>query len=202
MTWAAAQEAIRLVVAEASGLADYAGADGATYHGVEWADRAGAATWEAPVNIELELGVVMPHGRTETRRAPDINGEWVETVNSTVTMVVRIRVKSNSQEPGEDAVGYVAGRIRARIRSEVCRGILRNAGVAFIDQLATINASFRNQEARMDSYCITDMRFGYTEQYTQEGLGLGGDYIARAEGEATLSGGAGADRNPLFDSDA
>ena len=186
MGWQQVQEAVRLAIAEAIGQPDRLGADGVNYvRQVEWENRASASrdTGTGQPWVNLRLGAVREVHRSETIRTFVDTGD-VETSTQSTTVcgtrefVVTVEIGVENQEPGAEAVGFLADRLRTRLRRADVLEDLQAANVAHIGTDGTTNADFMDMDGRMCSRSVTDIRFRTVSSDTQ----TDGGWIAGASG--------------------
>ncbi len=186
MTWPATKEAVRLAVASCLSLPDYLGADGlTTIHQVEWENKRSANRMVGSIWTDLSLTSVQVHGQDEARRVDVTVGSMPEVATSyggNRLMSVTVRICSDSQEDADEAVGELAERLRLRFRQPASQAILQPAGVALVGFGSTFEADYRDQNGRIVSCAIIELRLSSVALYTD--LGTVGEYVESVEGEA------------------
>lgn len=167
MSWATVREATRLALAKALLLEDVVGLDAVVQRRVEWENRATAERVVGDTWCDLRFGVPSGIGTDEVRycMSPD-NLRLVPTYGGLRRFTVQVLLSSYSQEPDADAVGFLAGRMRTRLRRNDVLDVLREGSVALIRIHPTINVDYQNQEARMVSASSTDIVFSCFESDT------------------------------------
>lgn len=164
----AVQEAIRQAVISASGTTD-----------VQWQGSARAARFGKGPQIDLVLRGAASIGQDETRRGFDPDEDVLtETQSGNRHLPVSIRIEADTQKPGENAQA-VAMRLRARLSRSNVLDALQAGNVALVEVMPTINADYRDQDARKVSLAVVDVLFATTENDANDAIS--GDYIATAE---------------------
>lgn len=194
MAWSTAQEAVRDAIALALQLEDFIGSDGVNYvRLVEWENRSTASRgldYSRPW-ADLMLGAVMADGsQDETRYTEDGSGDpedirMLPTYCGPRLFTVDVRIGVDSQEPGEESVGYMGSRLRTRLRRDDARDLLTAGEVALVSVGATINADYMDIDGRMVSCSITSLRFRTVDRDLDSDSD--GDWIATTEGEGEIS---------------
>src|SRR5688500_4378618 len=122
MNWPTLQAAIKAAIVSALGVTDSQ---------VRWRDEASAATWGAFPSIRLALQDPRAIGIDQVSYAYDADAdEYQPTHEGNREITIEVRIESDSQAPGADAVGYLASRMRTRIRWQSIQTALSEAGLA------------------------------------------------------------------------
>lgn len=176
MSWGTWSEAIRDAIALALELEDFTGSDGVTaVPRVEWENRSSASRWCEGAWADLQLGAVVPR-HTDEYRYDFVDGGTPETSTISATTggprvaTVTVRIGAPEQDPAAAAPGFLAGKLRTRMRRQGVLDLLHDAGVSLISIGNTLNADYADNNSRMWSGSFTDLRFGVTETDTETGL--------------------------------
>lgn len=195
MSWIDVKEAVRTAVATALQLTDATGADGTTLVPlVTWENQRSAHRFSSGVLVDLRLGNVQGHGRDETRYelvtgATPALTDYIPTYGGYRTFSVWVRVYSDNQE-GTDAVAVLGGRLRTRLRRPEARAILAADEVAIVTIGNTFDTDYRDQNGRMMSASLTELRLATVEQDTDAADEATGWVAIMEDGEGTFDGGA------------
>lgn len=198
MSWATAKEAVRLAVAAALDLEDYTGADGVTngIHKVEWTNKKKAVRYllndSAWVNLQFNQPVAQ--GRDEKRLEVTVGAtpaltNVVPTYGGRRLFSVQVQIGSESQEDGEDAVAYLSGKLRTRLRRSEILGVMQAAQVALRTVGPSLSADYKNRDGHWVSNSITELFLATVESDTDP-LDTSEGWINEMESEGTYDGGA------------
>lgn len=151
MDWSATRNAIRTAVASATGLSVGSGASSGS---VYWQNTAREGGWQTKVRAELRLKTWTAVGVDEQRRTED---DTIALCGNR-RLVVSVRIVSESQANGAEAVGHHSSLLRTRIRRQSVLAALRESHVALSTVFPTVYADYESDE-RMVSAAITDIVF-------------------------------------------
>lgn len=198
MSWGDWSEAVRDAVALALELADFTGSDGLTsVPRVEWENRSSASRWCEGAWADLQLGSVVPR-HTDEFRYDYVAGDTPEessiseTTGGPRVANITVRIGAPEQDPAAAAPGFLAGKLRTRMRRQDVLDILHAAGVSLISIGSTLNADYADNNSRMWSGSFTDLRFGVTETDTTEGLPFIESIATDTDDPPVLTGADGA----------
>lgn len=165
MNWVSLQEAIRLAVANATGLTDVEVNPGHPVRKVEWTNRSSAGKYLSGPAVFLQLRSPRGVGVDETRREYDVGTDAnVVTQCGIRVFTVSVRIENDSQTPGEETVGALAGVLRTRLRRGSIRDALHTAGIALLSIERTVDADYRTPgEGRWCSASVTDLQLSAAE---------------------------------------
>lgn len=164
MGWKETREAVRLAIAKALKLEDETDQLGGDLHVVEWENRAGDARMVGATFADLRFSGPVAIGTDEIRYSYDcLYDRLTPEYGGFRVFGVQVLCQSDSQEPDEDAVGVMGGRLRTRLRRLEILDILKAAGVSLIRISPSIDVSYTNQEGRAMSASSTDLSFGCLE---------------------------------------
>lgn len=186
-TWATKQEAVRAAVALAARMPDVSTPYGATNRRVEWQNRHTAQRYDDGTPWgDLVLMGVEARGQDETRYDFDagINpaaSRLVPTWSGYRIFTVSVRIGVDDQDPGAEAVGFLAGRFRTRLRRPDVLALIQAEDVALVDIGGTVQADYEDQ-GRVVSLAITEVRFATIETDTDADDSTG-DYVATVQGD-------------------
>ena len=156
MIFAAIREALRLAVVSALDVPDT---------DVYWKGTNAANSWHSwdpaagrpPVRVELRLQLVQASGIDEVRQHYDSgSGMRTEELCGNRELTVSVRIESESQADGEDAVGQLASYLRTRLRRPTILAALQAAGLGLADILPTVTADYVDQDRDL-SVSVTDL---------------------------------------------
>src|SRR5687768_850549 len=154
MNWPTLQAAIKTAMVSALGV-------DATQ--VRWSNEANAATWGAFPTIRLALKNPRAVGIDQISYSYDADAdEYQPTHEGNREFTIQVRLESDSQSPGADAVGYLASRMRTRIRWQSIQTALSDAGLAVSLCGPTQQIDYRS-DGRMMSASITELVLLATE---------------------------------------
>jgi hypothetical protein len=183
VNWIALQEAVRLAVANATGLTDTEVNAGFPIKRVEWANHATAGAFKSGPLAFLTLKSVRGQGVDEVRQEYDSDTDQNVTTQSGIRLfTVSVSIQNDSQRPGEETVGALAGVLRTRLRRASVMRVLQNAGIATLQILPTVNADYRDSDGRWSSSSVTDLALSAAENDLD--TTDAGDYVATAAGSS------------------
>lgn len=164
----------------------------------EWEGTRDASSWVADSWVDLQVISVRNIGTDEIRtekKKVDPNAGWTDvntrlepTYSGLRQFVVRIRINSYSQDPGEESVASIAERIRLRVRRPDKQQLLRDGGVALVRTYATQYADYQDEEGRIVSCSVTDVEFAHAVNETDTQTEAGG-FISTVTGTGTYQPG-------------
>lgn len=170
MNWADIKEAIRQAGILATGLDEGV---------VQWEQTAEAGVWMESPWLELRLKTPGAIGVDEYRHTYDSDTDsLVHTQEGVRTFVVSFRLHSESQDPGETALGQLASNLRTRLRRPGVKALLLAEDVALARIEPTVDADYEGDGRRV-SLSITDVVFSGAE--TDTDTDNAGDYIHTVE---------------------
>ena len=164
MSWATVKEACRTAISVCLGLEDYPGGDGSMVHQVEWKNKQMAMRWTTEKWVDLQLTAGNSGTGTDEVR-------WCEVQVGARTILqptyggyrqfsVQVTICSESQEDADEAVGELADRLRTRIRRPDVQAPMQDAGVALVRVGSTFETDYQDQDGRMVSCSVTELRMG------------------------------------------
>lgn len=178
MNWTAQQAAIKAAVVAALGV---------SASQVRWQHEADAATWAPFPSVLLSLRNPRGLGIDQVRYDYDAQAEaLIPTYEGPREVTVEIKIESDSQVPGADAVGQLSSQLRTRLRWHRIRAELDTAelGLSTIGQ--TVQADYRS-DGRMVSAAVTEVLLLAAE--TESDTVSSGIYFDTVEVESeTLNG--------------
>lgn len=188
MSWSSQQEAIRLAFASALGLPDRTGADGSTtVQEVSWVGTSSAGMQWATNGVQatLELTQVRNMDDDEVREAYDEDLDaLVQAYGGRRNITVRLKITSDSQDPGQAAPGELAGKARTRLRRGTTIETLNDEGVSLVKIHPTMEVDRIDVNGRLQSAAVVDFVFGTVEWWLDT---ENGDYFEGVSGSGDLT---------------
>ena len=171
MTWATVKEAIRVAVGMTLSLPDFAGADGNPVAAVAWANQREAQRWAvdgkwADLTAVSVRGKGWDETRTETIAGVTPALDVIRPTYAGYRLVnVTVHIGGASQEDAEDAF-FLGGKLRTRLRRPDVLAVLQAGGAAVVDIGGSLDVDYRDQNGRMQSCALVELRFAFVESDT------------------------------------